>query len=231
MFPSLLYLCTFFIFRSTPYRIRQSSFTRRVDDIDKLRLERGTADEEAVHVRLSGYHIISTQIPLNQKVKEKKRTQLFRVRSSDGTTVDNPRSISDLSVDGLFQVSTNISVGFLCLGGGGDFARSNRPHRFVRDHDFPTQSQTHSVHQSLDKPNKHEENKTHFQSSALSASTTGFSCAWTTWAVWFASRSARVSPTQRMTERPSSSAARVFWAMRSEVSWKRVRRSEWPRMT
>ena len=56
----------------------------------------------------------------------------------------------------------------------------------------------------------------------------GVSCAWQTAAVWFASRSARVSPMQKMTESPLSSATRVFSAMSSELSWKIVRRSEWP---
>lgn len=57
---------------------------------------------------------------------------------------------------------------------------------------------------------------------------TGASCAWQTSAVLLASRSERVSPMQKMTERPLSRATRVFSAMSSELSWKIVRRSEWP---
>lgn len=57
---------------------------------------------------------------------------------------------------------------------------------------------------------------------------TGLSWSSTTCLVLPASRSSSVSPTQRMTESPASIAARVLSATSLDVSWKSVRRSEWP---
>jgi hypothetical protein len=73
--------------------------------------------------------------------------------------------------------------------------------------------------------------RTYFQSSSFNSSTTALSWRQHTASVWPFSRSARVSPMQRMTERPASRAARVFCATISSVSWKSVRRSEWPART
>lgn len=70
----------------------------------------------------------------------------------------------------------------------------------------------------------------HLQSNSFNISTTAWSCSSQTSVVLPASRCSSVSPMQRITLRVAPRAARVFNATSRDVSWKRVRRSEWPSM-
>jgi hypothetical protein len=73
-----------------------------------------------------------------------------------------------------------------------------------------------------------EGDEVYLQSASLRTATAACSCSETTFVVSPVSRCSSVSPMQRMTEIEAASAALVFCATISLVSWNRVRRSEWP---
>lgn len=114
----------------------------------------------------------------------------------------------------------------LCLSGGGDFPSTNSPNWLVSNDDIA--KKTFVKISGLLNCGLLLQKLLYLQSASLVTSTTAFSCASHTSVVFSDSRCSSVSPMQRITLRPASSEARVLVATSSEVSWKSVRRSEWP---
>ena len=123
----------------------------------------------------------------SQSGSRNRRTELFAVRSGDRAAVDNASRLCYLLRHSIPKEGSDIGVRFLCLCRGGDLASADCPNGFIRDHYFPVKKKRVD-----DRRDAVRYTSTHFQSSGLSNATTGLSCASTTSAVLFASRSAFV---------------------------------------
>jgi hypothetical protein len=87
-----------------------------VDNLNEFFLERSTADQEAVDIRL--------------------RIKLVTVSSGGRATVDDASSISNLRGDVLCEPVTDLGVSLLCLSGGRSHTRTNCPDRLISDDNF-----------------------------------------------------------------------------------------------
>ena len=161
----------------------------------------------------------------NKTKQDGTRTELLAVRGVHAAAVDDARAPRDDGGDRLGEERARARMRVLRLRRGRDLARADRPHGLVRNHDLPTTPHTHAGQRRTE---GREGADTHAQSASARAPTTAASWPLTTSVVRSASRSASVSPTQRITASPASSAARVFCATSVELSPKSVRRSECP---
>ena len=84
-----------------------------VDDVRELGLERGAADKETIDVRL--------------------RRQHLGVGCRDGATIDDAGRGGDCRRDVVVQPVAQLGVHLLCLLGGCNLARADRPDRLVRN--------------------------------------------------------------------------------------------------
>lgn len=87
-----------------------------VDNVDKGRLQRGTANKESINVLLLG--------------------QLVAVLLADTATVDDACRLGSLLADLLGQPLADSSVNLLCLLRRGHLARTNGPDGLVRNHNL-----------------------------------------------------------------------------------------------
>lgn len=140
------------------------------------------------------------------EIAHRKLTQLFAVGGVDTTTINDSRRRSNSRRNCFGEVRPNVCVCLLGLGRCGYLARSDCPHRLIRNDNLAEDNSNNKqqVMTGCKSP--------YLQSDSLSTSTTALSCSWHTSTVLPDSRCSSVSPMHRMTLSFVSRAVRVFCA-------------------